>query len=693
MVGTDSSAGVAGCPSRDELVAFSEARLPPETLVCLITHLGECDRCTAALDELVDPRGFATAALRAAGRVDAARTLTAEPEFERMVAEAQHAARAVPPDPPAQLGSYRLGDRIDGGGMGTVYRAFHTRLKRWVALKVIRPDRVDDAKAVARFHREIEAVGRLDHPNVVRATDAGEHAGVHYLVMDLVDGVDLGRLVRRLGRLPVPAACEAARQAAEALQAAHAAGLVHRDVKPSNLLLATDGRVKLLDLGLARLAGQPGRDELRQVGVKLPDLGLARPGEARPAGDELTSRGQIMGTLDYMAPEQWEAGHAVDIRADLYSLGCTIFTLLVGRPPFWGPEYDTWARKMAAHLNHAPPAVGDLRPDIPPGLAPLITRLLAKDPAARFATPAAVAKALAPFAAGADLRPLARRAMDGPAESPPSASTITAGSQGATEFMRPPLRPRRRWRWAVPATVLVGAVTLGIFLRDGGARRIQRGGDETPAPGPVAGEWFELLQQQPVPLIWPKAREHAEWRYDPDNRNLLLVSPERSVFRLGEAPNEPFDLEVTLAQTPWVGAVGVFVHGVPTGAGGDAHLSADMFWLPRATPADDPATARIELAILRWFPEKNHSYPDLLGSDPIVRPYTPEHTMTVTVDGDGPAVLQWDGCPVSDRLLKPATIDKRPGGPAGTIGVVAEGSTVIVKSARLRIHTQPGVSP
>jgi hypothetical protein len=209
----------------------------------------------------------------------------------------------------------------------------------------------------------------------------------------------------------------------------------------------------------------------------------------------------------------------------------------------------------------------------------------------------------------------------------------------------------------------------------------------------VAGEWFELLQQQPVPLIWPAAREHALWTYDPEQRDLLLVSPQPSVFRLGEAPNEPFDLEVTFAQTPWVGAVGVFVRGVPTDIERDPHLSADLFWLPRATPADDPATAQIVRGILRWIPDQNLSNTVLLDTDLIARPYTPDHTMTITVDREGPAALSWDGCPVSDRLLNPAMNAQRPGGPAGTIGVVADGSTVIVRSARLRIHPQPGVSP
>ena len=187
----------------------------------------------------------------------------------------------------------------------------------------------------------MEAIGRLNHNNIVRATDAGEADGVHYLVMELIDGIDLARLVRLAGPLPVAAACELVRQAAVGLQYAHENGLVHRDIKPSNLLLSVNGELKISDLGLALL----NRDER--------------------ASGELTVTGQVMGTADYMAPEQWEDSHAVDIRADLYSLGCTLYTLLAGRPPFAGPKHRSALRKMAAHAKELVPPITDHRADVP----------------------------------------------------------------------------------------------------------------------------------------------------------------------------------------------------------------------------------------------------------------------------------------------------------------------------------------
>ena len=200
----------------------------------------------------------------------------------------------------------------------------HTKLKRPVAIKVLPTDRLRDPRAVARFQREVEAVGRLGHPNIVQALDANELDGRHLLVTEFVDGVDLSRLVRSGGPLPIPDACEIVRQAALGLQHAHAHDLVHRDVKPSNLMLNSAGIVKLLDLGLARL-----RPEM-------------------PVEADVTTSGQIMGSADYMSPAQCLDARDVDARADIYSLGCTLYFLLAGRAPFSGPECDTFAKKILA---------------------------------------------------------------------------------------------------------------------------------------------------------------------------------------------------------------------------------------------------------------------------------------------------------------------------------------------------------
>ena len=207
---------------------------------------------------------------------------------------------------------YQLLAKLGEGGMGAVYKALHTKLQKVVAIKVLPAGRMNDPQAVQRFEREMQAVGRLSHPNIVGAHDAGEHEGTNFLVMEHVAGIDLSELIRNVGPLPIADACELARQAAVGLQHAHEHDLVHRDIKPSNLMLAPDGQVKILDLGLARL----------HMG-NLP---------------ELTSTGQMMGTLDYIAPEQTGDAHDVDIRADIFSLGATLYKLLTGVTPYSDPD-------------------------------------------------------------------------------------------------------------------------------------------------------------------------------------------------------------------------------------------------------------------------------------------------------------------------------------------------------------------
>jgi hypothetical protein len=302
---------------------------------------------------------------------------------------------------------------------------------------------------VARFQREMEAIGRLNHPHIVRATDAGEVDGTHFLVMDFIDGQTLGQLVQAGGPLPVAEACELVRQAALGLQHVHQHGLVHRDVKPSNLLLGADGQVKVLDLGLALL--------------KEEDAGAA----------ELTATGQVMGTFDYMAPEQFGDTHAVDIRADVYSLGCTLYFLLTGKAPFSGPAYANRLQKMRAHAEAPAPPLRERRGDVPAGLAAVLARMLAKEPGDRFATPAEVAAALAPFTAGCTLARLSEKTRVLPA-APSREPNVPAGTDpylssamtGTTPSSppAPAVRPRgHRRRWlavAVAAAALVGGVVL-----------------------------------------------------------------------------------------------------------------------------------------------------------------------------------------------------------------------------------------
>jgi serine/threonine protein kinase len=297
--------------------------------------------------------------------------------------------------PGIRLGQYQILDRLGQGGMGTVYKAVHTLLKRVVALKVLRPERLPDPRAVARFRREIKAAGQLAHPNVVQASDARKVRGLHFLVMEFVDGTDLAQVLAHHGPLPVPDACEVVRQAATGLHHAAEHGLVHRDVKPANLMLTQAGQVKVLDLGLAFLY------------------------RSRSAGATRTPDDYLAGTADYLAPELLLGRDAVDARADLYSLGCTFYELLTGRPPFSGPAYETVLQKLRAHAHEPVPLVRKARRDVPRRLTAVLDRLLAKDPAGRFGTPAECAVALVPFTRGSDLACLLPPREKGPGAVPP----------------------------------------------------------------------------------------------------------------------------------------------------------------------------------------------------------------------------------------------------------------------------------
>jgi formylglycine-generating enzyme required for sulfatase activity/serine/threonine protein kinase len=286
-----------------------------------------------------------------------------------------------PPDgtsfePGSQLGPYRLVSKLGEGGMGIVFKAVHTKLDKTVAIKILPSQYLTQKSALARFEREMKAVGRLQHPNIVQAFDAGEEKGTHFLVMEYVEGTDLQRLVMTRGVLTVENACKAVYQAALGLSVAHEMGLVHRDIKPSNLFVTKNGQIKILDLGLARLS----QDD--------------------PEAGALTYSGQCFGTPEYMAPEQWEDVHGCDGRTDLYALGCSLFFLLVGRPPYGGDEYKTAPRKMLGHINDPIPDLRALRTDVPEALNAVYFKLMAKKADQRFATAAELANALAPWATG-----------------------------------------------------------------------------------------------------------------------------------------------------------------------------------------------------------------------------------------------------------------------------------------------------
>jgi serine/threonine-protein kinase len=302
------------------------------------------------------------------------------------------------------VGRYIILDRIGSGSMGRVYKAHHVMMDRLVALKIISPEIASNERVVARFQREMKLVGRLDHPNVVRAYDADQIQKVLYIVMEYVPGYSLGERLKK-GPIPLPEMIDYAAQAALGLSHAHAQGIVHRDIKPSNMLLSQEGRIKVLDLGL---------------GVLM---------QADSAATFATADGIAVGTVDYMSPEQ-ACGRDIDGRSDIYGLGCAMYHLLTGKLPFPGtsPIERLGKRISGRHLS-----ITEYIPDAPPGFVRVLDKMMAHKPHERFSSAAEAAEALQAL-----IRPKAKNVVSA---AQPAGKAATADARAAIEAKASPVVP------------------------------------------------------------------------------------------------------------------------------------------------------------------------------------------------------------------------------------------------------------
>ncbi len=404
------------------------------------------------------------------------------------------------------IGSYRLQAPIGEGGMGMVFKAIQPKLDRVVALKIIRPQVLAARPEIlSRFHREARAIAQLNHPNVVILFDADDYNGTHYIAMEYVEGPTLEKLVRSQGPLAIRQACEYMRQAALGLQHAFEVGLVHRDIKPSNILVAqkTSGGTAQSSIRLSRPAlvtarGPSSGSSMRlPVGwgtVKILDMGLARLTEgiddSSPQHEytPLTRAGALLGTPDFIAPEQARDARSVNIKADIYSLGCTLYYILTGKPPFTG---GTDVQKLIRHQTERPFPIDELRPGISQEVVTILARMLEKRPEDRYPTPQAMADAfdhfLTPGAPGgtpvptspiAETPPVAETPIPGPGVSPvpankfrseniPMADPFTGpiDETGATKMLG--TAPTREARAAITVSAHTGPVGAVAVSRDG----------------------------------------------------------------------------------------------------------------------------------------------------------------------------------------------------------------------------------
>lgn len=378
---------IATHPDVDTLAAYGLGRLPAAERGAVENHVASCVECGEKLarvggDSLVNlAKQAMVATLGPADATSPAHTQIQGAEMMSSLSGPRLVGGNVIPAALVDHPRYEIVGKIGAGGMGVVYKAEHRIMGRAVALKVLNTRMTAADGAVERFRREVRLASRLNHPNIVTAHDADEAGGLHFLVMEYVEGVSLHQLVERKGALAVPMACHLIRQAALGLQHAHEKGMIHRDIKPANLMVTKKGQVKILDFGLARIASGDGPD---------PDKGTA----ARMTSPEL-----VVGTPDYLAPEQARNTQSIDIRADLYALGCSLYFLLTGKVPFGGSGAF---EKMIAHVQDKPPCVSATRRDVPPAVIALVAKLMSKSPDDRYQTPAELAAALLPLAKGAE---------------------------------------------------------------------------------------------------------------------------------------------------------------------------------------------------------------------------------------------------------------------------------------------------
>ena len=499
-----------------------------------------------------------------------------------------------------QLGNYRLLDLLGRGGMGTVFKAEHVMMGRVVAVKVMAKRLVKSPKHVARFQQEIQAAAAIDHPNVVRAIDAASAGENHFLVMEFVDGADLASVAQRRVRLEVGEACEFVRQAALGLAAAHKRGLVHRDLKPSNLMLtwtANDQpQVKILDMGLARFSGADQTD------------------------GSLTKTGQMMGTPDYMSPEQAWDTKAVDIRGDIYSLGCTLFRFLIGSPPFQG---ENPFQTLMIRTTIEAPLLRSLDPDLPEGLEKIVARMLRRDLTERYDDPAEVVEALSEFSAA----PTRYEVESSPSVEPATSLTLSDATEQPTQVAGASLeqfldsvRPANQLETADAAAAVGAAVGSSVpwkSLAAGGTVLLVLVlvvlGRVLAIPDPLPGNTTAVAPTADASMPAPSVVKHPEQVID---------------------EQQPFELELLGGTHPLSKRLG------------DPSLEF------RIRPGGPEGVAVDRRGLLRWTPEEIHG-PGLY---------------TVVVESRDGSAASWS--PVAEAVLRVREVDRPPHlEPAGTAQV------------------------
>jgi len=628
-------------PPSDVLHAFGLGRLQSSEHAEVEKHVAHCDTCSELLREI-----SGDSLLRKMQQADSL-------PLDDTVA---HARRAE--DTPRVAGRifqqlrkhrrYRILKKLGAGGMGVVYKAQHRVMSRVVALKVIRPEMVNHPSSVERFRREVQAAAKLDHPNIVSAYDAEKIGELHLLVMEYVDGVSVDVLGKQQGRLPVATACRIIRQAALGLEHAHQHGMVHRDIKPQNLMMTTDGRIKILDFGLAR--------------VRRPEA---------PDKSSLTADQMAMGTPDYIAPEQAKNSRTVDARADIYGLGCTFYELLVGHPPF--PK-DSCAETIAAHLTEEPPPIESVRNDVPAPVLQILRRMLAKNPDDRIQSASEVAQVLAAHSGEIHPPPVTAPSPSIRSPVPPPVARQTRGDaqhetlpqmtpvQGKLSTVSSPLTHSIRNRKGArqtntrPLAVAGGGLVvaaLALLVAVNWPESVDRRGVEA-RPDSKARPFDEVAQAptppQPTRRL-TEPRQDEQRRRDNDNEPPQPNQARQRSESLPDADGGSDRINPVLDEDAAT-AGAVSTQGNPRSAKPDGN--------PRAASADENLAATSSSAVaaamktgrvLVVLPHDNFWYPDYANVVPILR--AAGLKIEVASSGEGSATSGKKRVPV-DLLLRDA---------------------------------------
>lgn len=515
-------------PTHGELESFFHGTLAEPDRQRIEDHIGQCDTCCDVLrtiphDPLVERIHAATSS------IDDGLTPVGSPTPVFQEEDAGTIPTALLDHP-----RYRIIRQLGQGGMGIVYQAEHKLMERTVALKVISSRLMKNELAVERFHQEVKAAAKLSHRNIVAAYDAEQAGEMHFLVMEYIDGISLDQLVARRKPLPVLHACNYVMQAAQGLQHAFERGTVHRDIKPHNLMRTTRGTIKILDFGLARFATQS---------------------EQSPDDPGLTADFTALGTPDYMAPEQARDSKRADIRADLYSLGCTLYFLLSGHAPF--PE-GTAFEKVIGHCERQPRSLSEIRDDIPPKVTAIVERLMAKSPDDRYQTPSEVVEQLKPFG-----HPDSPYANDASATQPSMSNAMLSVPKVEPTKVRPTQRPKSntqtkvtpfsRWvrknRYLIGGSgailgALVALLVLGDFGKEDPPTPSHAGAIQSPerqrSPVPAGvQDWIDLISK-----VDPPANTVAgNWQVTPEGE-LHVDAGLGARIMLPFLPPREYDLEV-----------------------------------------------------------------------------------------------------------------------------------------------------